>query len=319
MSAAPIAKAYSPDLWHVAGVRLFSRMDGAQRRDWEGVAARTEVPAGEVVPAEEAPLRSVWAVETGRVRLAPEGLTVEKRPTRPGAETSLVSVAEAGDIYGTFAVQAPGGERAQMVPRSLRDAVVWRVSADLFRQFLWKAGRWALPAPLEPRWRTAPAWRLVGPGLSAAHRWALGRGVALSGLWGRTAHSRAAWAVLELARRSGRFLAGRTTIAERFSAGRLARWVGADAEWARRWVAHAEDQGILHLRRGVCVVLRLWVLQQWEDRPWMEHMFEIPPDPWEEEDAADGADEVPQERRPPTLVGPTPDDQSARGDAASAP
>jgi hypothetical protein len=293
---APIATAYRVDWWQVGGARFMQRMSEADKAEWRRIAHTFEIPANLPLrlPDERRHTEREWVyvLESGRARWSlfkppetnpktPKSKTKDAESEKPVAH--LVLTLEAGDLTGNLIL--PSRRESPIRPvqmETLRDCRFWRVTPDLLRQYLWKRPNWLLPPPFASYWKAMPA-RLA----DVLDRQTPPGSLALGRLCGRTLNSRAAFALLELLRRGSRFNGKAHRLETRLTVSQLARRIGAEVEWMRRWVAYAKSEGVLKERFGVWQILQQWRLHQWEERRSMEQVFDLPPDPVEQIHEAD--------------------------------
>ena len=263
----------------VQNARFFRRMSGSDLQEWKRSARTAHTPAKEPLSAPDFGLRSagwVGAVEKGRIRIeiAPPEHERQDAPRfssnaeneengekdDPEAVNQRIQIAEEGDLVACLRFDR---RKPDDSAEALSETVVSFVPLRDFQLFIRWRSRWGMPPP-------APLRRAETMPLHL--------------LCGRSRNARAAAAALEL-RRRGTVYDGSAPIIERpFGARQLARWIGADVEWTRRWLAQAEAERVLETCWKTCGrrrrLLNLWRLAQWAERPSLERIFRMPPNPY---------------------------------------
>ena len=256
-STAPIASERQARWNRIEDAQFFRRMRPHDMREWRRLALRVETAAKQPLqppPSKSRPVDWIGAVESGRIRvdLSPAGTDSDA----PSNEEDLrIQVAETGDLLACLAARSADSSPVE----ALRDSAVWFVPLAAFRRFIqWREG-WGMP-----------------------FRPVLLKPMPLRVLYGKSRNARAASALLELLKRGTESRATQRMLKSRFGADRLARWIGADAEWTRRWLQNACAERILTRRFRRWTIVNLWRLVQWSENGALERNFQLPPNPYEE-------------------------------------
>ncbi len=249
------------------------------------VERRPDAPAPKVEPSSAPPNAGRPGLDGYKPPPEPEQGPRPARQETPPPKHPIVYVAEEGDLIGTFGSRAGAGASATLEVEALRDTELLVASPDAFRGYMWRRGRWAMPAPAargvpRPGARGAVA-QMLARALDVG-RAAGAQGVALADLCTRTRNARAAFALLAFLGR-GHALAGpRLRIRRRLWPAQLARRIGADVEWVKLWIRYAESEDVLSYARGRWTITQQWRLHRWASQVATEQSFALPPDPFDE-------------------------------------